>query len=94
LARKPCQPMVVIHGGSIRPVDGWCALLPGPFWIEYPLQSALSQYTDPGTRRGSADEPCWIPGCWHSSTRSRTSPRPACRPADRPSHRPRARPSA
>src|SRR5882724_7009733 len=49
--RKPCHPSVVTHGGSTRPVDGVAELLAGPFAIENPVQSALSQYTAPGTRR-------------------------------------------
>src|SRR6266436_4180889 len=48
--RKPCHPSVATEGGSIRPVDGLAALLPGPFLIEKPVQSALPQYTAPGTR--------------------------------------------
>src|SRR6266436_633860 len=48
---RPCQAWVVAHGGSMRPVDGLAALEVGPLWIENPVQSALSQYTAPGTRR-------------------------------------------
>src|SRR6202158_6038616 len=49
--RKPCQPSVVTDGGSIRLVDGVAELLAGPFLIEAPVQSAVAQYTAPGTRR-------------------------------------------
>src|SRR6202171_1673093 len=48
---KPCHASVVTQGGSIRPVEGLAALLPGPFLIEAPVQSAVAQYTAPGTRR-------------------------------------------
>src|ERR1700738_807865 len=51
---NPCRPSVSTHGGSMRPVERFDdALLDGPFAIEKPLQSALSQYTAPGTRRSS-----------------------------------------
>src|SRR6516164_7662069 len=64
---KPCQPSVPNHdGGSMRPVESeveqvvWPpdvvhtlggSLLPGPFAIDLPVQSAFAQYTAPGTRR-------------------------------------------
>src|ERR1700686_4636719 len=48
---KPCHASLVTEGGSIRPVDGLAALLAGPFLIEAPVQSAVAQYTAPGTRR-------------------------------------------
>src|SRR5690348_7899333 len=61
---NPCQPSTPTHGGSIRPVERWVeplvggALVPGPFRIEYPVQSALPQYTAPGTRSGVGTEIC------------------------------------
>src|SRR5882672_11417833 len=47
---KPCQPSVVTQGGSIRAVEG-VEELPAPVAIDAPEQSALAQYTAPGTRR-------------------------------------------
>src|SRR3979411_3135645 len=63
---KPCQASLVTQGGSIRPVEsavplqlvspvvGEIVQLLGPslvpLRIEWPVQSALLQYTAPGTR--------------------------------------------
>src|SRR2546429_9663355 len=47
---KPCQPSLATQGGSMRPVE--CLVVElgtGPVAIEEPVQSALEQYTAPGT---------------------------------------------
>src|ERR1700756_769457 len=59
---NPCQPSVCTQGGSIRPVE--TALGPlepptiGPVAIEDPVQSALAQYTAPGTRNAGGTGTC------------------------------------
>src|SRR5258705_9685906 len=69
---KPCQPSLLTHGGSMRPVDRtvehvvvpsvWNvqtlggSLLPAPPAIDLPVQSAPAQYTAPGTRKGVGTE--------------------------------------
>src|SRR3989440_47305 len=62
---KPCQPSLRTQGGSIRPLERTVEQLVAPvvglvvqllggsltgFRIDLPVQSALAQYTEPGTR--------------------------------------------
>src|SRR5215470_13806368 len=58
---KPCQPSLVTQGGSMRPVEPALPLKPpliGPLAIDSALQSALAQYTAPGTRSAGGRLTC------------------------------------
>src|SRR4029077_6417486 len=58
---KPCQPSVTTQGGSMRPVEPPGPLEPpvtGPVAMDTPVQSAVAQYTAPGTRRAAGTPTC------------------------------------
>src|SRR6516162_10282646 len=56
---KPCQPSLLTHGGSMRPVELGVLAGLGPSCNFCPVQSALLQYTAPGK--------CRLPGRGRSS---------------------------
>src|SRR5882724_13573467 len=69
---KPCQPSLRTQGGSIRPLERTVEQLVAPVvglvvqllggslalrgQTDLPVQSALAQYTEPGTRRATGTE--------------------------------------